>query len=167
MFEHFDTPQEAYNFKLGAALTMEKTAIEILEANIAAAQDDAVKSLLEAHLQETRGHVENLEQVFGCFEWAVDDSPCPTIEALQKEGASMVKKTDDSFVDSVILMGAGEVEHHEIAVYEGLITSADAMGRQDVVDLLQKNLTQEQAALEKASTQLKHVVAVSPKPTAA
>ena len=35
-------------------------------------------------------------------------------------------------------------------MYEGLITKAEAMGEQDVVALLQENLEQEEAALEKA-----------------
>ena len=37
---------------------------------------------------------------------------------------------------------------HEIAVYEELITFAQAMGRDDVVALLQANLEQEQHTLE-------------------
>jgi ferritin-like metal-binding protein YciE len=57
----------------------------------------------------------------------------------------------------VILSGAADTEHHEISVYEGLITKADAMGDQDVVALLQENLEQEQHTLEevkRASRQL-------------
>jgi ferritin-like metal-binding protein YciE len=51
-------------------------------------------------------------------------------------------------VDAVILSGAAETEHHEIAVYEGLITEAEAMGKQDIVELLSQNLEQEQHTLE-------------------
>jgi ferritin-like metal-binding protein YciE len=51
-------------------------------------------------------------------------------------------------VDAVILAGAAETEHHEIAVYEGLITDAQAMGKDDIVQLLQQNLEQEQHTLE-------------------
>ena len=40
--------------------------------------------------------------------------------------------------------GGGPREHHEIAVYEGLITQAEAMGQDDVVRLLRENLEQEQ-----------------------
>jgi len=43
-----------------------------------------------------------------------------------------------------------ETEHHEIAVYEGLITYAVAMGEQDVVSFLQQNLEQEQATVQTA-----------------
>ncbi len=48
----------------------------------------------------------------------------------------------------MILSGAAETEHHEIAVYEGLITEAEAMGKTDIVRLLQQNLEQEQHTLE-------------------
>jgi ferritin-like metal-binding protein YciE len=164
MFERFEKPAEAYEFKLGAALTMEKKIVEMLEENIAAAQDAKVKDLLRTHQQETKNHVEVLEQVFGAFEWDIDDSPCPAIDGLEKEGKATVKKTDDSFVDSVILQGAVEVEHHEIGVYTNLILNARAMGRQDVVDLLEKNLHSEENALQKVIAQQEQVAAVSPKP---
>jgi ferritin-like metal-binding protein YciE len=163
VFEHFDQPAEAYEFKLGAALTMEKKILDLLEDNIAAAQDDQVKQLLRTHQDETRQHVEILEQVFGAFEWQIDDSPCPTIEGLDKEGKAMVKKTDASFVDSIILQGAVEVEHHEIAVYTNLILNAKAMGRDDVADLLQQNLRSEEQALQKVIARQEQVAAVSPK----
>ncbi len=39
MFERLNNPQEAYNFKLGAALKMEQTVLSILEANIDEAKD--------------------------------------------------------------------------------------------------------------------------------
>ena len=85
----------------------------------------------------------------------MDDKPCPAIEGIEKEGQQMIKMADEPLVDAVILGGAAATEHHEIAVYEGLITKAEAMGEQDVVALLQENLEQEQQTLEKvkAATQ--------------
>lgn len=79
----------------------------------------------------------------------------------------MIEKTDDSFVDSVILQGAVEVEHHEIGVYTNLILNARAMGREDLVDLLERNLRSEESALEKVLAAQEHVAAVSPKPETA
>ena len=165
MFERLNTPEEAYNFKLGAALKMEHTVLEkILQDSIEEAQDDRLTKLFSHHADETREQIRNLEQVFALFGWDVDDSPCPAIEAIHKEGKANVKKTDDSIVDSVILSGALETEHHEIAVYEGLIISARAMGRDDVVQLLEQNLEQEQHTLHEAKQALQHVTAVSPRP---
>ena len=160
MFERLSDLQEAYNYKLGAALKMEQTVLEkILDDSIEEVQDPAVRQLFRHHADETREQITNLEKVFGLFGWEVDESPCPAIEALHKEAKTNVKKTDDAIVDSIILAGALETEHHEIAVYEGLIIKARAMGREDVCALLQQNLEQEQHTLEEAASALEKVAA--------
>ena len=149
MFERLNTPEEAFNYQLGAALKMEHTVLDkILPDSIEEAHDNKLKQLFRHHQEETRQQIGNLEQAFAAFGWEVDDSPCPAIEAIHKEGKTNVKKTDDSIVDSIILSGAAETEHHEIAVYESLITNAQAMGRNEVVALLRQNLEQEQHTLE-------------------
>lgn len=163
MFERLNTPQEAYNFKLGAALKMEQTTLEILEDSIDSAQDEKIKQLFRHHHDETKQQIANLEQVFAAFDWEVDDSPCPAIQAIQKEGKTNAKKTDDALVDSVILQGAVETEHHEIGVYENLIINAEAMGRDDVVQLLRKNLEVEQHTLDEVKDAQRQVAAVTPK----
>ena len=160
MFERLNDLQEAYNYKLGAALKMEQTVLEkILDDSIEEVQDAAVRQLFRHHADETREQISNLEKVFGLFGWEVDESPCPAIEAIHKEAKTNVKKTDESIVDAVILSSALETEHHEIAVYEGLIIKARAMGREDVCALLQQNLEQEQHTLEEATSALEKVAA--------
>jgi ferritin-like metal-binding protein YciE len=166
MFERFNSPQEAYEFKLGAALKMEEEVLEILDESIESAQADRVKQLLQTHRKESEQHVEILEQVFGAFEWEVDDSPCPAIDGHKAEGKANIKKADDSIVDSIILQGAVEVEHHEIGVYQNLILNARAMGRDDVVDLLQQNIRSEEQALEKALALQEQVAAITPQRSA-
>jgi ferritin-like metal-binding protein YciE len=162
MFERLNTPAEAFNYKLGAALKMEHTVLDkILADSMEEAQDDKLKQLFRHHAAETREQIANLEQAFAAFGWEVDDSPCPAIEAIHKEGKTNVKKTADSIVDSIILAGAAETEHHEIAVYESLITNARAMGRDDVVALLQQNLEQEQHTLEEVKRSAAEVAAVA------
>ncbi|MFZ0042228.1 MAG: DUF892 family protein [Solirubrobacteraceae bacterium] len=163
MFERLNTPQEAYNYKLGAALRMEQEVLEILDSNIKEAKDDEVRQLFERHRLESEGHVVNLEQVFELFGWKADDSPCPAIQGLEKEGSANAKKTDDSLLDSVLLQSAVEVEHHEIGVYENLIINARAMGREDVVRVLERNLEQEAQALQLAKTTQERVAAVTRK----
>ena len=163
MFERLDTTQEALNFKLGGTLKMEQKILEILDDNIEHAQDEAVKQLLRSHREESERHVGNIEEAFRLFDWDVDDSSCPAIEGLEKEGKAMVKKTDDALVDSVILQGALEVEHHELGVYENLLINIKAMGRDDVARLLHQNFQSEQGALEKVRALQAEVAAVTPK----
>jgi ferritin-like metal-binding protein YciE len=163
MFERLNTPQEALNFKLGATLKMETKVLEVLDDSIENAQDERVKELLRAHRVESEQHVKNVEEAFALFGWEVDDSPCPAIDGLEKEGQANIKKTDDGLVDSVILQGALEVEHHELGVYENLLINIKAMGRDDAARLLHQNFESEQGALEKVRALQSDVAAATPK----
>ena len=145
-----ESPQELYLHKLGAALKMENTILELLPKLEEHANDSQLKQALQHHREETQGHVRNLEQAFRALGAKIEDSSCPAIEGLEKEGEATLKMVDDNLNDQVIISGICETEHHEIAVYEGLITNAEAMGEQDVVALLQENLENEEETLHKA-----------------
>ena len=149
MFERLNTPEEIFSFKLGSALTMEQNILEMLGELQDKTQRDELRQLFHQHAEETRQHVSNIEQAFKLLGEEVDDSPCPAFQGLEKEGKATMKKTDDSIIDAVILAGAIETEHHEIAVYETLVNNAEARGAEEVAALLRQNLEQEQAALEK------------------
>jgi ferritin-like metal-binding protein YciE len=148
MFEKLKTPTDLFHFKLGAALTMENNVLEMLGNLEEAAQQEQLKQQFRHHAEETLQQIANLERAFGALGEEPDESPCPAIQGIDKEGKANIKKADDRIVDAVILSGAAETEHHEIAVYEGLITEAEAMGKDDIVRLLQENLEQEQHTLE-------------------
>ncbi|MGH3003327.1 MAG: ferritin-like domain-containing protein [Gaiellaceae bacterium] len=157
MFEKLTTPEEIFSFKLGSALTMENTILEMLGDLEEHAQRPELKQLFREHAEETRGHIGNIERSFEAFGEKIADSPCPTIDGLEKEGQSTIKKTDDSIVDAVLLAGAAETEHYEIAVYETLVTNAEARGAGEVAKLLGQNLREEQAALEQVKTLSKRI----------
>ena len=145
-----ESPQELFAHKLGATLTMEETILEMLEQLQQKASDPQLKRNLSQHHKETQQHVQNLHRVFEALGEPIENKPCPTIEGLQAEGEQMIGQVSDELVDSVILSGVIETEHHEIAVYDGLIIKAEAMGEDDVVALLTENLEQEDATLNKA-----------------
>lgn len=159
VFERFNTPEEAYGHKLGAALKMERTVLEILEVNVRNAEDGRVKELLGFHLEESRANVQNLESVFGVLGWEVDEALCPVAEAFEKEGKSKIKKARPGVLDTIALQGVVEIEHYGIGVYENLIIRARAMNRQDIVELLQRNVRAKQIALEKAKALLADLAA--------
>ena len=149
--ETIESPRQLYVHKLGAALKMEKTIFEEMLPQLeAAANDRELKQNLAQHRRETQGHIRNLEQVFRAFGEEPDEQSCPPIEGLEKEGQSMLGQVDETLNDAVILSGVVETEAHEIAVYDGLITKAQAMGEDDIVALLQENLESEQQTLQKA-----------------
>jgi ferritin-like metal-binding protein YciE len=157
MFEKLDTPQELFSYKLGAAYKMENTVLEMLGDLEDAAQSGQLKQQFRHHADETRQQITNIEQAFSALGEEVDESPCPAIEGIEKEGKANIKKADDSVVDAVILSGAAETEHHEIAVYEGLITNAKARGAEEVAQLLAQNLEQEQHTLQEVRSAMERI----------
>ena len=145
-----ESAQELFVHELGAALTMEEVILEMLDKLQEEARDPRLRRSLQQHHRETQGHVENLNQVFTALGKKPEGEPNPAIEGLKKEGDQLLGKVDDSLVDAVILDGVIETEHHEIAVYDGLIIKAERMGDDDVIALLNENVEQEEAALKKA-----------------
>lgn len=145
-----ETPRDLFLHKLGATLEMENTILEMLPKLEEKANDPQLKEALRQHFEETERHVANLERAFQALGAEIDESSCPAIEGLEKEAEANLKMVDESLNDHIVTSGVTETEHHEIAVYEGLITKAEAMGAQDVVALLQENLEQEEATLQTA-----------------
>ena len=145
-----ETPRELFVHKLGAALTMEETILDMLENLQQEASDPQLQRNLKQHYKETQQHVANLQQIFRALGEEPETQSCPAIDGLEKEGKQMIKEADDSLVNAVILGGVIETEHHEIAVYDGLIIKAEQMDDEDIVALLHENLEQEEATLDKA-----------------
>lgn len=149
MFEKLTTPEEIFSFKLGSALSMEHDGLKMLGDLEEHAQRPELKEMFREHAAETTQQITNIERSFELLGEKVDDSPSPTTKGLQVEGRTTIKKTDDSVVDAVILAGALEAEHYEIAVYETLVTNAEARGAGEVAVLLRQNLEQEEAFASK------------------
>jgi ferritin-like metal-binding protein YciE len=153
-----ESPRELFTHKLGAALTMEQKVLGMLPQLEEASTRSELKERFRHHATETEQQIRNLEQIFHTIGAEVDDKPCPAIEGLEKEGQTMLKQADERLVDVVVLGAAAETEHHEIAVYEGLIAQAEALGEQDVVPLLQENLEIEQHTLDEVKRSMQQVV---------
>jgi ferritin-like metal-binding protein YciE len=157
MFEKLHNSREVFEHKLGSALTMEQDVLDMLGDLEDKAQHDQLKQQFRHHAEETRQQIDNIQQVFRAFGEEPDESPSPVTKALDKEAKANIKIADDSVVDTVILTGAAATEHHEIAVYEALITQAEELDQPDIVQLLQQNLEIEQHTLDevkKAQRQL-------------
>ena len=149
MFEHFTTPEEIFSYKLGSALTMEHDSLEMLEDMEKTAMRSELRELFRDHAHETRQQIENLRQCFASLGQEPNGTPSPATKGLAKDARSFVAKTDETLVDAVVLASALEAEHHEVAVYEILITQAKSLGAAGPAELLTQNLMQEQSAIKK------------------
>ncbi|MET4635006.1 ferritin-like domain-containing protein [Kaistia defluvii] len=128
----------------------EKQILKALPKMIEKATAPELKSGLTAHLAETQGHIERVEQVFemhGATAKAVD---CPAIDGILKEADEVVGDVADKQVlDAAIIASGQAVEHYEMTRYGTLIAWARQLGRDDCAAVLQENLDEEKAADKK------------------
>jgi ferritin-like metal-binding protein YciE len=142
-------PRELFLHELGDILYVEqKLANEVLPKLIDEVQDEELRTGLEGHLEETRGHVKNVESVFEQLGETPKAEPCIGFEGLKKEHDQLLQKAAPELVDAVDLGAAARTENYEIAAYEGLRRMAKGLGEDRAVDLLDKNLAEEKEALK-------------------
>ena len=144
-----EMPAEPFPTLLGAALATEQTLVSTIPQLIEEAHDETLKESLSHHLEETRGHVRNVEQVFGCFGAEPAPGHNPVMDGLTRTHSELRSKTSEDRRDLVVATAAA-TEHAEIATYEALRAMADAQGNTDAVGLIDATLSQERHALELA-----------------
>jgi len=116
------------------------------------ANDNELKQGFQDHLQETTGHIRNLEEVFRLLDIKPSGVECPAIDGIIKEANDVVGEADNKeVVDAALIAAAQAVEHYEITRYGTLITWAKQLNRNDCADLLKRNIGEEKAADEKLS----------------
>ena len=157
------TPRELFVHELGDILYVERQlAEEALPKLISEVQDTEFREALESHLEETRGHVSNVERVFKMLGEEPSAEKCLGFEGLKAEHDKMLEETSGDLIDSVDLGAAARTENYEIAAYEGLRRMAKALGEDEAVDLLDTNLKEEKEALrqvEKIATRVSNEAA--------
>lgn len=114
------------------------------------AENEELREAFESHLEETKGHVERLEQIFKQLEKPARGKKCKAMEGLVEEGADMLDEDAvPAALDAGLICAAQKVEHYEIASYGTLIAWSQVLGYDDAVSLLEETLAEEKAADEK------------------
>jgi ferritin-like metal-binding protein YciE len=144
------SPRELFVHELKDVYYAEKTLTKVLPELAREASDRELTKAFQHHLDETRGQIENLEQVFENLGRRAEGEQCPGIDGIKEEHDTFMEEHDTSTeVKDMFLTGAASrAEHYEIAAYTGLIGKARALGERDSVKLLQENLKQEKEALK-------------------
>ena len=124
----------------------ENQIVKNLPDMIAKATDPTLKQGFETHLNETKGQIQRLDQVFKAHGVEAGGVNCPAIDGILEEASEVAGEVDDKKVLDVALIAAAQaVEHYEITRYGTLIAWAKQLGRDDCASLLQENLEEEQA----------------------
>lgn len=97
------------------------------------------------HLEETKGHIERLEEVFGLLDKKAQAKKCDAMEGLVEEGKSIIEDTEDGTAtrDVGLILAAQKVEHYEIATYGGLTQLAKTLKLTEVAKILGQTLAEE------------------------
>ena len=131
----------------------ESKLVEALKKQAAESTDPTLRAAFQAHQKETIVQKERLEKVFDI--WGKEPSRgegCDGIDGLLEEHKSFKDhEPRPEILDMFNLVAAQKVERYEITAYSSLILIADRLGLDDVVELLNQNLEEEEATLEKVT----------------
>jgi ferritin-like metal-binding protein YciE len=147
------TLHEAFIEELRDTYDAEKQLIKALPKLAKAAASTDLRTAFETHLEETRGHVERLEQVFESLDEKPRGKHCEGIAGIIEEGKSIMEEEfDDATMDACLIAAGQRAEHYEMAAYGTLIAWAQSMGHTEATSLLQEILDEEKAADQKLSS---------------
>ncbi len=141
------TLHDLFVHTLGDIYYAENQILKALPKMAQQATSDDLREAFDQHLEETRGQVQRLEQVFQLVQQPAKGEKCDAIEGIIKEADGLIQDIEDPEVrDAGMLAAAQAVEHYEISRYGTLIAWAEELGLEDAIDLLEENLEEEKNA---------------------
>jgi ferritin-like metal-binding protein YciE len=147
---HAGTLHDAFIDELRDIYDGEKQLTKALPKMAKAATSPELREAFESHLEETRGHIERLEEVFASLDEKVRGKHCDGLAGIIDEGKSTMDESfDDVTMDACLIAAGQRAEHYEMAAYGTLVAWARAMGHDEAADLLEQTLEQEKAADQK------------------
>ena len=114
-----------------------------------AANSDELRAGFEEHLEQTKGHVDRLEQIFKELGEKPTGKKCKGMEGLVAEGKEMIDEQEGDALDAGLISAAQRVEHYEIAAYGCVRTYANLLGEKEAAQLLGQTLQEEKETDQK------------------
>jgi ferritin-like metal-binding protein YciE len=128
----------------------EKQIEKALPKMIKKASDGPLKQGFETHLEETRGHVQRLEDAFRSLGEKPKGVTCPAIDGIIAEAQDVAGDVaDQEVLDAALAAAAQAVEHYEMTRYGTLIAWGKEMGHHEAVRLFEATLEEEKATDKK------------------
>ncbi len=142
--------EDAFLHELKDIYHAEKQLLRALPKMAKATEDDELRGLFEEHLEQTKGQVERLEQVFQQVGKTPRGEKCEAMAGIIEEGQSLMEEDAEGEVLDAMLIGAAQkVEHYEIASYGTMCAWAEQLGMNDALRLLKETLKEEKQTDEK------------------
>ncbi|MGH9735530.1 MAG: ferritin-like domain-containing protein [Candidatus Acidiferrales bacterium] len=141
--------KELYIDELRDIYNAENQLIKALPKMAKAATSEDLRAGFEEHLEQTKGHVERLEEIFKELGEKPTGKKCKGMEGLVDEGEEMIEEQEGDVLDVGLISAAQRVEHYEIAAYGCVRTYANLLGEDDAAGLLEQTLTEEKQTDQK------------------
>ena len=139
-----DTLEKLYIDELRDLYNAENQLLKALPKMAKGASSPELKDAFEKHLEQTKGHVQRLEELFEQRDESPKGKTCHAMKGLIDEGSEILKEHgEDSVLDAGMIVAAQKVEHYEIASYGSVRTFANLLGKDEEAKLLQSTLDEE------------------------
>jgi ferritin-like metal-binding protein YciE len=116
-----------------------------------AATSDELRAGFENHLEQTKGHVQRLEEIFTALGEKPTGKKCKGMQGLVAEGKEIMEEDEleGEALDAGLISAAQRVEHYEIAAYGCVRNYANILGEEDAASLLEETLNEEKETDQK------------------
>jgi ferritin-like metal-binding protein YciE len=142
--------KKLYVDELKDLFSAENQLLKALPKMAKAASSDELRTGFEEHLEQTKVHVQRLEEIFESLDESPKGKKCVGMEGLVKEGSEVLEEGfEDAVLDAGLIGAARRVEHYEIAAYSAVCEFANVLGQTKPASLLEKTLAEEKQTDEK------------------
>jgi ferritin-like metal-binding protein YciE len=123
----------------------ENAILKALPKMAQAARSDELRGAFGVHLEETRGQVRRLDDIFRTLQQAPEGVECKAIQGIIAEGEEIMSEFEGGeAMDAGLISAAQAVEHYEITRYGTLLAWAKQLKLEDAAKLLQETLIEEE-----------------------
>ena len=125
----------------------ENQLVKALPKTVKGISDPTMKATLKEHLEQTKGQVLRLREVFSHLGKKPTGQHCNGMEGCIKEVTEALEEDEKGALKDARILGASlRVEHYEIAGYTAAIAIAKALKEKEIVALLTETLSEETKA---------------------
>ncbi len=154
-----DSLKKLYHDQLRDLYDAENRLVKALPKMAKAASNAELKQGFEEHLEQTKVHVERLEQIFEACEEKPTGKTCKAMQGLIAEGEETMKEdATPEVMDAALIAAAQRVEHYEMAGYGSVMAYAKILKEKDALKLLKQTLNEEKQTDEKLTDLAESVV---------
>lgn len=136
--------KKLYVDELKDLFSAENQLLKALPKMAKATSSEELRTGFEKHLEQTKGHVQRLEEIFQSLDETPKGKKCVGMEGLVKEGAEVMGEDfENAVLDAGLIGAARRVEHYEMAAYGAVCEIAKVLGHTKHASLLEKTLAEE------------------------